>query len=541
MKRKGITVAAVIISCIFIVTIGAFVIGLYSDYVNGSKSADKRFDKLSSETAAASGIFPYASKEFLNKFNRAVGSPEIYKSVTLEANGKEIYSYPAEKIQSTSIFVKTRSAKITGSDGTSLVLTCSIYAVTPALIYQKARITFIIILAGTLTAGILLLYLYLSDSTATKEGEDNSAYKAGGMPSPAVSNYSSKDDLEMEFHNLDSSTAAAQEAYESTIESDESQADDRLDDIDFENESDSIFPEVEETVEIEASEEIPDSILEEEVQEDAESTADETVAVQDEQIDYYKLEGAYSSHQENAVIESETIEGQPEQTEITATPDVARQEQEPAVQTAPQNEAGTVEEPQIVPVNESVNSLIANSNVDLDSGNEVFNESERQFYSTETGFGSEIDLQPKLEKEISLSASNEQDLALFMIKLPSIERKSEAFIKICRLLSSVFQLNDMIFELEQDGFAIIDQNKDIEKALENADLIYAELVAILNQYGLNIKPLIGISSRSLRLISADRIITEAKQALIHAEEDRESPIVAFRVNPDKYRDYISNK
>ena len=538
MKRKGITVAAVIISCIFIVTIGAFVIGLYSDYVNGSKSADKRFDKLSSETAAASGIFPYASKEFLNKFNRAVGSPEIYKSVTLETNGREIYSYPAEKSQSTSIFVKTRSAKITGSDGTNLVLTCSIYAVTPALIYQKARITFIVILAGTLTAGILLLYLYLSDSTATKENE-GTLYKSSDTSAPAVPKYSSKDDLEMEFQNLDSSTAVAQEAYESSIESDELQADERLDDIDLGNESVSIFPEVEEPMAIEASEEMPDSVLEEEVQEDAELADDKTVAVQDEQIDYYKLEGAYSSHQENVVSESETIETQPEQPEIPEAENV-RQEQEPAVSVS-QDETESLAEPQVAPVIESVNPLIANSNVELNNSNEVYNESERRFYSTETGFGSEIDLQPKLEKEISLSASNEQDLALFMIKLPLIERKSEAFIKICRLLSSVFQLNDMIFELEQDGFAIIDQNKDIEKALENADLIYAELVAILNQYDLNIKPLIGISSRSLRLISADRIITEAKQALIHAEEDKESPIVAFRVNPDKYRDYINNK
>ena len=64
---------------------------------------------------------------------------------------------------------------------------------------------------------------------------------------------------------------------------------------------------------------------------------------------------------------------------------------------------------------------------------------------------------------------------------------------------------------------------------------------ILKEEKQKAKPIIGISSRSLRLISVDRLKTEAEQALLHASEDVDSPIVAFRVNPEKYRKYISGK
>ena len=49
---------------------------------------------------------------------------------------------------------------------------------------------------------------------------------------------------------------------------------------------------------------------------------------------------------------------------------------------------------------------------------------------------------------------------------------------------------------------------------------------------------IGISSVSSRIVSAERLITEAEQAVFHALEDKSTPVVAFRVNAQKYREYI---
>ena len=104
-----------------------------------------------------------------------------------------------------------------------------------------------------------------------------------------------------------------------------------------------------------------------------------------------------------------------------------------------------------------------------------------------------------------------------------------------------FQYKDFIFEYKDDGFAAIVQDRDVDSAMQSAEKLYSSLMDILKEEKQKAKPIIGISSRSLRLISVDRLKTEAEQALLHASEDVDSPIVAFRVNPEKYRKYISGK
>ena len=48
---------------------------------------------------------------------------------------------------------------------------------------------------------------------------------------------------------------------------------------------------------------------------------------------------------------------------------------------------------------------------------------------------------------------------------------------------------------------------------------------------------VGISSSSERNVKAERVILEADQALDYASQDPDSPIVAFRANPQKYREF----
>ncbi|MDR0641743.1 MAG: hypothetical protein LBG07_04700, partial [Treponema sp.] len=51
----------------------------------------------------------------------------------------------------------------------------------------------------------------------------------------------------------------------------------------------------------------------------------------------------------------------------------------------------------------------------------------------------------------------------------------------------------------------------------------------------------GISSRSGRLIDAERIMLEAREALKRAAEDNASHIVAFKSDPEKYRQYVKSR
>ena len=96
MNKRGISIAAFAIAGVFVATAIAFAICVYSDYNSGLKAAGAKFEKLSSRTAEASEIYPSGSKAFITLFNSAVGSPEIYESINLKINGKDVYVYPME-------------------------------------------------------------------------------------------------------------------------------------------------------------------------------------------------------------------------------------------------------------------------------------------------------------------------------------------------------------------------------------------------------------------------------------------------------------
>jgi len=51
----------------------------------------------------------------------------------------------------------------------------------------------------------------------------------------------------------------------------------------------------------------------------------------------------------------------------------------------------------------------------------------------------------------------------------------------------------------------------------------------------------GISSRAGRLVDAGRLVEEALTALDRARYEKESHIVAFRPDPDKYRLFLASK
>ena len=143
----------------------------------------------------------------------------------------------------------------------------------------------------------------------------------------------------------------------------------------------------------------------------------------------------------------------------------------------------------------------------------------------------------KLENDLVHATSSEQDLSLFIIKIPGLIYSNEETKQIVNILLQQFLYRDTIFEFENDGFAVIKSDMTIEAAEEKADLIYKNI----QELHLEKPAFIGISSRSIRMLSAERLIKEAKEALNHAIEAKdESPIIGFHVDVEKYREYIKN-
>jgi len=154
-------------------------------------------------------------------------------------------------------------------------------------------------------------------------------------------------------------------------------------------------------------------------------------------------------------------------------------------------------------------------------------------YSPETGLSFEPFLETKLNNEINRSIASENDLALFLIQLPSIERNSALFKQICNYLLIQFQYKELVFEYKSDSIAAIKINSTIDEAITFADKIHSDIKNIINDD--NIACYIGITSRTIRMVSAERLLIEADEALDHAKEDKKCPIIAFRADAEKFR------
>ena len=158
-------------------------------------------------------------------------------------------------------------------------------------------------------------------------------------------------------------------------------------------------------------------------------------------------------------------------------------------------------------------------------------------FSPDTGFGWESYLLTRLDNELNRATASEIDLGLFIIKIAGVSRKDEITKKICDVISSHFQFKDLIFEYKNDSYVGLKIGSNSEQAFNFAQKLYVDLANVLNGRA---KIYIGVSTKTIRIISGERLLKEADEALIHAQEDEDSPVVAFRANADKYRAFVEN-
>ena len=150
-------------------------------------------------------------------------------------------------------------------------------------------------------------------------------------------------------------------------------------------------------------------------------------------------------------------------------------------------------------------------------------------FDPETGIGWESYLLTRLNNEIDRATASEIDLSLFVVKLPEVDMKSEIFKNVCNYLAIQFQFKDLLFEHKNDSIIAIKISMNVDEALNLADKLYSDICNILNNRNCRI----GISSRSIRMVTGERLILEAEQSIEHT--DVNSPVIAFRVDSEKYR------
>lgn len=150
----------------------------------------------------------------------------------------------------------------------------------------------------------------------------------------------------------------------------------------------------------------------------------------------------------------------------------------------------------------------------------------------------ESQLNAALEEELVLAASSEQDFSVFVIKVENIPNEDDSGNALSLCIKETASSNGTVFQFENDSYVLLLKNTSLDESLTVSETLYEKLNALLKTQNLTVPVTIGISARTGRLISAERLFTEASEARKHA--DNESPVIAFRVNPEKYRDFILN-
>lgn len=161
---------------------------------------------------------------------------------------------------------------------------------------------------------------------------------------------------------------------------------------------------------------------------------------------------------------------------------------------------------------------------------------ENGLFSPDTGFGWESYLMTRLDNELNRATASELDLALFIIKLDGLGRKNPVMKKICDYLTVEFQFKDLLFEYKDDSICGIKISMNIDNAITFAEKLVAEIKLIAASESPTV--LAGVTTRGIRMVSGERLLKEASEAVKHAAEDPKCPVVGFRADAVKYRKFL---
>ncbi len=217
--------------------------------------------------------------------------------------------------------------------------------------------------------------------------------------------------------------------------------------------------------------------------------------------------------------------------------DEIEEEESPA-----QEESSEVEDS--VDSGEVVESEEASEN-DAHSEQEEQNEIEsREALSEETV---QVENQDENQNEVSDGSSFKHDLgeqlrkneykeiSLTLIRLKSFDWTREE--EILSLIKEHFGQTAEVYKYDAETLSVVLNGVDLETTITSSEAILIPIEELVGE-GF---AFIGISAMSYRAIPADRLIVEAEGALSRAESDPKSPIVAFKANPERYKQEIGNE
>jgi len=171
-------------------------------------------------------------------------------------------------------------------------------------------------------------------------------------------------------------------------------------------------------------------------------------------------------------------------------------------------------------------------------------EPEESFYEDDSfsDFGEEpnpeeeADFNYYLEPEIQKAEENEADLCLLSA---AWENENESIDILVDSALEIFREGTRVFEKTPPGVYIIVPGENIDDCFNVSKKFYRKAKSLLPS-GADSNLFIGISSRAGRIVDAGRFLKETESAFEKARENPEQPIVAFKVDLEKYNALIQN-
>ena len=476
MKNKFIIFYTIFASAVFAFAISLFGVNIYKEYSQGQSRANQRYNTLVTDIKSYNSIDKEISENSLSNLKSVLKDFNDFSFIQINLNNSEIIKYPKDASADLTVsnLTKTFSSNFNTQNGQFEIL-CNMYLLRPSSIYYYAKISFIIILIVTIITIILIFYINSQEKQFSAK-----------VSSEADSELLSENDFDSKLQLDENLSDSSSEVDSSFIQQNSVNSIDL--DIDLSSESEQNKNSFDED-----SEQISDLEKNTEMDTEIQQTDSE--------------EGALNPEDKN----NEDSQTENEEKEIPASlPDY--------------------ESPMIIKSSDAKENNDAENAPASDSSES----NPLGLFNPVTGLGWESYLDTRLENEINRAISSEIDISVFIINIPNLERESEESKKVSEYLSLQFQFKDLLFEYKNDCIVAIKISMNLDDALNFADKIHAEIMQIINQK----ECYIGISTRSIRIVSSERLLNEAWAALEHAKQEEDSPIIAFRVDADKYRQFL---
>lgn len=549
MKRP-ITFFSSVCIILFIFAIGWFSYGIYTDRKNGTAAADAEFEKLFTDTTKILSNSMAGSPEFSNQFLRAIENIDDFSSLKLQLNGETVYSYPPAgfSVPSPDLIKSFRQTRML-SNGITVTLSASIYLMKADSIYIHSRLSFILILSGTLIA-LITLFILKKDKAEKKFNLKESAYKAHNIEeenSNQISNKFSKfaDNGAQEEANVNSEEISP--AFENIL-------DEPTEETQDEPETQTIR---DETLAIQQEQKSEHEIIEEDEvftdenelpKEESSIPVEEPVGFEETEAESYSEISDFSDQtilDTEQTFDSDTIEFENDYAEDDSYGEIINSdddEYDPIAALEQQNmELSDFEESDPIFDSEPVISTSIEETMTDNEPIPDFNEIDlNSTISPVTGLQTYTQFEQELAENLVKCSENSSDCAITFIRIENLDRGTSLAKAVVSIINQDIEKDSRIFEYLADGYAIIQPSSDLNKSVDQFDKLYDKITGYLKLNNAVNKVIIGISSVCGRNVSSERIIEEASQALEHADKDPDSPIIAFKANPEKFKEYMTD-